>query len=97
MRGGMRGNTTFSRSSLNGFGSRMEGEDSRQPWLRASPDFVFAGVDHAMSNTKTAVIRTWLVRTGFAFQPFGGGMQWREPLGQLRAKERESGNATKSG
>ena len=61
--------------------------------LDAGPDLVLSDVPQAEWRGESAVIRARLVRAGLAFEPFGGWMKRREPLGQLVSKKRKGGHA----
>ena len=66
-------------------------------WLNAGPDFVFGDIPQADRNREAAVIGARLVGTCFALVKLRGGMDWREPLGDLRAEESECRDAAKRG
>src|SRR5436190_21535191 len=65
--------------------------------LNVGPDFLLRDVPQADRDSEATVIGTGLVGTGFTFEELRGGMKRGEPLGELSARQRESGDPAKRG
>lgn len=60
-------------------------------------DFGFGDVQYAVRGGESTVIGAGFVGAGFAADPFGGGVEREEPIGQLGAKKAEGRNSGKGG